>query len=178
MADTTTGTRTGSFGAAHNQIDQGPPGRATVTVRRAYPAGLAPSTAESVWRAASDFGAIKVLFPSLLRLYLTYPDGGTTQVGMIRDMTFAAPPGGGDLALGIEQLVELDERQRKLTYISVLGLPLQDYRSTMGVTGDDACELVWQSNFLVTPDNVAFLDTLASILAGGANQIANHLGLA
>jgi hypothetical protein len=92
-------------------------------------------------------------------------------------MTFAPPPGGRDLAFGIEQLVELDERLRKLAYISVLGLPLQDYRSEMAVTGDDACELVWQSICRVTPDNAAFLDTLASILAGGANQIASHLGL-
>ena len=129
MADSTTSTRDGAVGAAHYRIDQGPVDHAKVTVRRAYSEGLAPSTAEQVWRAASNFGDVKVLFPSLLRLYLTYPDDSTTQVGLIRDMTFAPAPGGRDLAFGIEQLVELDEPQRKLAYISVLGLPLQDYRS-------------------------------------------------
>jgi len=177
MAGSTTSNRDGSIGAARYRIDQGPADHAKVTVRRAYPVGLPPSTAERVWRAVSDFGAIKVVFPSLLRLYLTYPDDSTKQVGLIRDMTFAPPPGGRDLAFGIEQLVELDERLRKLAYISVLGLPLQDYRSEMAVAGDDACELVWQSTCRVTPDNAGFLDTLASILACGANQIASHLGL-
>jgi len=177
MARSTTSNRDGSVGAAHYRIDQGPADHAKVTVRRAYPKGLAPSTADRVWRVVSDFGAIKVLFPSLLRLYLTYPDDSTKQVGLIRDMTFAPPPEGRDLAFGIEQLVELDERLRKLTYISVLGLPLENYRSEMVVAGSDACELVWQSTCRVTVGNIGFLDTLASILAGGANQIASHLGL-
>jgi hypothetical protein len=47
----------------------------------------------------------------------------------------------------------------------------------MAVAGDDACELTWQSTCHITPDDAGFLDALASILAGGANQIANHLGL-
>jgi hypothetical protein len=177
MTCSATSNRHGSVGAARYRIDQGPADHAMVTVCRAYPAGLAPSTADRVWRAVSDFGAIKALFPSLLRVYLTYPDEGATRVGLIRDMTFAPPPSGRELAFGIEQLVALDERQRTLAYTSVLGLPLQDYRSEMAVTGDDACELVWQSTCRVAPGNAAFLDTLASILAGGANQIANHLGL-
>jgi len=177
MAGSTIRNRDGSVGPARYRIEQGSGEHAMVTVRRAYPAGLLPGTASHVWRVVSDFGAIKALFPSLLRLYLTYPDNGPTQVGLVRDMTFAPQPGGRELAFGIEQLVELDEGSRRLAYTSVLGLPLRDYRSEMAVTGDDACELVWQSTCRVTPDNTAFLDTLASILAGGANQIAKHLGL-
>ena len=166
-----------NVGPAHYQIDRGAGGKAKVMVRRAYPAGVAPVTADRVWRIASDFGAIKVLYPSLLRLYLTYPDATSKQVGLIRDMTFAPPPGGNDLALGVEQLVELDESHRRLSYVSVLGMPVEDYRSEMRVIGEDACELHWLSTCRVASRNVAFLETLASILADGANQIATYLGV-
>lgn len=177
MPDSKITTRDGAVGAARYRIEQGPGDHASVTVHRRYAAGLAPSTAACIWRVVADFGSIKVLFPSLVRLYLTYPDESTKQIGLVRDMAFAPPPGGRDLAAGVEQLVELDDRRRKLAYISVLGLPLRDYRSEMTVVGEDACELVWQSTCRVTAESAAFLDTLASILAGGSNQIATHLGL-
>ena len=79
--------------------------------------------------------------------------------------------------MGIEQLVELDDGERKLAYVSTLGLPVLDYRSEMTVTGKDACELVWHSTCRVSAKNAAFLDVLASILGGGANQIATHLNV-
>jgi hypothetical protein len=88
-----------------------------------------------VWRVVSDFGGLKILFLSLLSVYLTYPDDTSSLLNMVRHMTFAPPQGKGPLPSGIEQLVELDDVARRLTYTSVLGLPVRNYRSEMRVRG-------------------------------------------
>jgi len=164
-------------GRAHVRIDSSTDGQASVAVRRSYAAGIAPGTADHVWRIVADFGGLKLIFPGLVRLYLTYPDAAETRIGTVRDMAFDPGPGGGALNMGIERLVALDEAARTLAYVSVLGLPVTDYRSEMKVTGADECELAWVSTCRVTPENLGFLDVLGTILANGANQIATHLGI-
>jgi hypothetical protein len=56
-------------------------------------------------------------------------------------------------------------------------MPVENYRSTMQVTGDDACRLTWTSTFTIAPKNRKFVKILAGILVSGANQIAVTLGL-
>jgi Polyketide cyclase / dehydrase and lipid transport len=164
-------------GRADVRIECSTEGQARVTVRRPYAAGIAPATADHVWRIVADFGGLKLIFPDLVRLYLAYPDAGETLVGAVRDMAFDPGPAGGALNMGVERLVACDEAGRTLAYVSVLGLPVSDYRSEMTVSGKDACELAWVSTCRVAPENVGFLDILGGILASGANQIAVHLGI-
>ena len=178
MGDPGATVKEAAIGAARVRVECAADGRARVEVRRAYAAGLPPTTADQVWSVVADFGGLKRIFPGLVRLYLAYPDAGETMVGTIRDMAFDPGAGGGPLNVGVEQLVAFDEAGRTLAYVSVLGLPVSDYRSEMRVTGTDACELTWTSTCEVTPDNAGFLDVLGQILAGGANQIATHLGVA
>jgi hypothetical protein len=117
----------------------------------------------------------------MLSVYLSYPDSTDATKNMVRYMTFA--PGDptkplsatNPLPTGVEQLIELNERARRLTYISVLGLPVQSYRSVMEVSGDDACRLTWTASCTIEQKDEGFLDVLAHILAGGANQIASAL---
>lgn len=164
-----------TIGGARVRIKCSSDGKARVTVRRPYAAGIAPTTADQVWRLVSDFGGLKLIFPNLVRLYMAYPDAGETRIGAVRDMAFDPGPGGGALNPGIERLVALDDAGRTLAYVSVLGLPVSDYRSEMTVSGEDACELTWTSTCRVAAENVGFLSVLGGILAGGANQIATHL---
>lgn len=144
----------------------------TVRVMREYPAGV-PPTAQRVWEIVSDFGGLKTIFPSLVRVYLTYPDATTNSLLMVRDITFAGNP----LAYGVEQLIELDDQARRLSYISVLGLPVRDYRSVMEVRGKNACQLTWTATFKPNPGQEGIADALAQTLTSGANQIATVLGL-
>jgi hypothetical protein len=149
----------------------------TVRVTRRYPAGV-PPTGPRVWAIAANFGGLKTIFPNLVRVYVTYPDAKDSTIGTLRDMTFVVP-GPYPLAGGIEQLVELDDRARRLKYVSLAGLPVGDYASVMEVAGEDACTLTWTSTFTWTggqgpPD---FPTIMAGILAGGADQIAAALGL-
>jgi hypothetical protein len=65
---------------------------------------------------------------------------------------------------------------RRLTYVSALGLPVQNYRSVKVVVGDDACDSTGRPSVFAA-QNEPFLDTLVTILSGGANQIATALGL-
>lgn len=158
-------------------------GQGSVHVRRAYCAGKG-STADLVWQMISDFGGVKKLFPTLLSVYNTYADNTASQLNMIRVMAYAPPnaqkplSSTNPLAGGIEQLVALDGAKRSLTYISLSGLPLKNYRSVMQVRGKNACTLDWTSTFEVDPKDkgqVGFIGVLANILAGGANQIATAL---
>lgn len=175
--------KSGNLGAAIYEIEINSKMAATVRVRRDYPAGLVPTTAQRVWEIAADFSSIKRIFPSVLSVYLTYPDATTTTINSVRYMTFA--PSNPDsplsptnpLALGVEQLTSLDNGTRQLTYISVLGLPVENYKSTMKVTGEDACTLTWTSTFTVTANQEPFVEILVHILTSGANQIAIALGL-
>jgi hypothetical protein len=163
----------GTVGPAHFEITTESGGAKTVRVWRDYERGVPPCTAQRVWEIVADFGGLKKIFPTLVRVYLTYPDATDTSLLTVRDITFAGDP----LAFGVEQLVELNEQARRLTYISVLGLPVKGYRSVMEVTGDDACRLTWTSTFRPDPGQEGIADVLAKILAGGANQIATVLGL-
>ena len=148
-------------------------GVTTVHVSRDYPGAELP-TAPRVWEIVSDYGALKKVFPSLVRVTVNYPDDQTTAINTSRDMTFQTPNGA---SVGIEQLVELDEENRWLKYISVLGLPVTNYESVMEVSGDNACTLNWTSTFTPNQGNEDFAKTLAFILSGGADQIAAALGL-
>lgn len=151
-------------------------GITTVRVSRDYPAGTDP-TARRVWAVVSDFAGLKKIFPSLVRIYVTYPTATATLIGTVRDMTFATPDPKNPLALGVEQLVEVDEKSRRLTYTSALGLPTKNYSSVMEVTGDNACTLTWTSTYVDDGGGAGFADSLAHILAGGADQIATELNL-
>ncbi len=158
-------------------------GAASVHVQRAYPAGKG-RTADLVWQIVSDFGGVKTLFPTLLSVYNTYADNTASQLNMIRVMSYAPPDAQkplsstNPLAGGIEQLVAFDAVKRYLTYTSLSGLPLKNYRSVMQVSGKNACTLDWTSTFEVDPKDsgqVGFISVLVSILAGGANQVATAL---
>ena len=76
---------------------------------------------------------MKVIFPSLLSVYLTYPNGGPEIINTLRHMTFApadpSEPLGRDnpLGAGVEELIEIDHATRSLVYVSVFGLPVADY---------------------------------------------------
>jgi hypothetical protein len=173
----------GKHGAASYEIELKADRSATVRVWRDYRAGVLPTTAQRVWEIAADFGGVKTIFPLLLSVYVTYPDASNTKLNTARHMTF--PPAHlknplskkNPLFFGVEQLVELDEQARRLTYTSPFGMPVQNYRSTMEVAGDDACRLTWTSTCVVDAGQEGFVDVLATILTGGANQIARVLGL-
>ena len=173
----------GNVGAARYEITTSGTSM-TVHVVRDYPAGAKPTTAARVWQIAADFGGIKKIFPSLLRVYLTYPNAKEDNLELIRDMTFSPPQAdkplapGNQLSMGIEQLKELDPKARRLTYISVLGLPVTGYQSVMEVTGDDACQLAWTSTFTPNPGQESIAGVLAQLLGAGANQIAKELNVA
>jgi hypothetical protein len=175
--------KSGKLDAAQYETKIESDGAIMVRAWRDYPAGLRPTTAERVWRIASDFGGVKAVFPLMLSVYISYPDTLGTAKNMVRCMTFAPPDlmsplsKNNALAFGVEQLVEINEKARSLTYISVLGMPVENYRSTMQVTGDDACRLTWTSTFTIDPKQKKFVKTLAGILVDGANQIAVTLGL-
>ena len=144
---------------------------------RHYPAGV-PPTGPRVWAIVANFGSLKTIFPSLVRIYVTYPDAKEGAVGTLRDMTFVVP-NPYPLSGGIERLVELHEQAHRLKYISLAGLPVTDYQSVMEVVGEDACTLTWTSTFTSTrdPELKGFPEILAGILAGGADQIATALRL-
>ncbi|RVD31774.1 SRPBCC family protein [Mesorhizobium sp. M4B.F.Ca.ET.017.02.2.1] len=165
------------IGPAHVRIEQLSDGQSRVSVRRSYVGGPASPAADQVWRIVADFGGLKVIFPSLVRVYISYPNAADGDVGTIRDMAFDPGPGGGKLNLGIEQLESVDHSSRTLAYISVLGMPVSGYRSVMTVSGDDVCELSWISTCRPIEGAGDFLEILAGILASGANQIATHLGI-
>jgi hypothetical protein len=175
--------KSGKLGTAKYETKLEADGTTMVRAWRDYPAGLQPTTAERVWQIAADFDGVKTIFPLMLGVYISYPDTLGTAVNMVRCMTFAPPDptsplsAKNALAFGVEQLVEIDEKARSLTYISVLGMPVENYRSTMQVTGDDACRLSWTSTFTIDPKNRKFVKILAGILVSGANQIAVTLGL-
>lgn len=170
-------------GSAERDVRVDSSGAARVIVSRDYRAGLVPSTSERVWQLVSDFTGVKVLFPSLLSVYVTYPNPTDAKVGTVRHMSFApldptTPLSSTNpLAAGIETLVELNLEARRVTYTSSLGLPVSNYRSTMEVTGADACRLTWVSSFEVSPGDEGVAEVIAGILVSGANQIATELGL-
>ena len=151
-------------------------GVTTISVTRDYPAGE-QATAPHVWEIISDFSGLKKIFPNLLRVYVTYPDDSSSVIGTVRDMTFS--PSSSDhmypLPVGIEKLVELNEKSRRLQYISVLGLPAKDYASVMQVTGENACTLSWVSTYRDDGGGAGFANALAGILVSGADQIAKVL---
>ena len=175
--------KSGQVGATQFETKIKSDGTAIVRAWRDYRAGGAPTTAQRVWEIASDFGGAKTIFPLLLSVYITYPDASTTKLGTARYMTFPPPDLGSPLSpknplfFGIEKLIEIDEQARRLTYISPLGMPVQNYQSVMQVTGEDACRLTWTSTFVPDAGQEGFVDVLAQILASGANQIATALGL-
>jgi hypothetical protein len=176
-------SKSGTVGKAHYEIISEADATTKVRLSRDYSAGVSPTTSQRVWEIAADFGGIKTIFPSVLRVNLTFPDATTTAVNTVRAMTFAPPDPTSplsqtnSLSFGVEQLVDLNTQQRRLTYISVLGLPVRDYRSVMEVKGEDACTLNWTSTFASNPGQDGFADILATILAAGANQIAKALSL-
>lgn len=147
----------------------------TVRVTRDYRAGV-PPTGPLVWAIVANFGGLKTIFPSLVRIYVTYPDSTAGAVGTLRDMTFIVP-GPNPLSGGIERLVELDEQAHRLKYISLSGLPVTGYQSVMEVVGEDACTLTWTSTFTLPgdPEVKGFPEILAGILSRGADQIATAL---
>ena len=176
-------TKSGQQDAAYYETKLKADGTALVRAWRDYPAGVPPTTAQRVWQIAADFGAVKTIFPLLLSVYITYPDASTTRLNTARYMTFPPPDLSSSLSpknplfFGIEQLVEFDDQARRLAYISPLGMPVKNYQSVMQVTGEDACRLSWTSSFATIPGQEGFVDILAGILTGGANQIAAALGL-
>lgn len=183
-SETKSGTKSGKVDAATYETKIDAKGNVIVRVRRDYPAGKPTPTAQRVWQIVADFGGTKTMYPSCLSIYLTYPDNTDAAINTVRHMTFAPPDPKNPLSaknplpFGIEQLIELDAQARRLTYISALGMPVKDYRSVMEVTGDNACRLTWTSSFTVDKKNEGFVETLAQILAAGANQIAQVLNQA
>jgi polyketide cyclase/dehydrase/lipid transport protein len=170
------------LGAADCQIKE-VDGTSIVQAWRDFPAGVLPTTAQRVWEIVSDFGGVKTIYPSLLSIYLTYPEPTDTLINTVRHVTFTPPVAGSPLSadnplpFAVEQLVELDPAARRLAYIWVLGLPVKNYHSVVEVTGEDACRLTWTSTFTTDPNQEKFPEILADILTRGINQIATVLGL-
>jgi hypothetical protein len=166
-----------------NDVKVDSEGKANVVVRRKYVGKPSSETAERVWQVVSDFAGIKAIFPSLLSIYITYPDSSSTTVGMVRHMNFAPSDtekplsAANPLASGVETLVELDPRARRLRYVAALGFPVSNYASTMEVIEGDSCSLVWISTFDVAAGDEAIAQVIANVLVSGANQIATTLRL-
>jgi len=176
-------TKSGGLGVAKYEIKIGADGATIVRAWRDYPAGLSPTTAQRIWAIVSDFGGLKTIFPSVLSVFVTYPDATDAAINTVRYITFAPPDpkvplsSNNPLPYSVEQLVELDQQARRLIYTSTLGMPVMNYRSVMEVYGDDACRLTWTSSFTTDTNQEGFINGLAVILAAGTNQIAMTLGL-
>jgi Polyketide cyclase / dehydrase and lipid transport len=105
---------------------------------------VVPADAEAVWRVVRDFDALPTWHTAISASELE--DGARgDQVGAVRHLRLAD---GGAVR---EQLVALDDRERRLTY-SILEspFPVQDYRSTMRVepvTVTGECVVTWSVLF-------------------------------
>jgi hypothetical protein len=105
---------------------------------------VVPADAEAVWRVVRDFDGLPTWHTAISASELE--DGARgDQVGAVRHLTLAD---GGAVR---EQLVALDDRDRRLTY-SILEspFPVQDYRSTMRVvpvTFTGECVVTWSVLF-------------------------------
>ncbi len=142
-------------------------GNVTIVVACNYPAKKKGNTAQLVWDIVSDFSSIKTIFPLVVRNYITYPDSKNTEIGTIRDMTF----GGTNLEIGIEKLTKLDNKKRSLTYISLEGLPVKDYKGKMKVRGKNACTLIWTITYNKMPVDKKFATKMAGLFVNGENEI-------
>lgn len=86
-----------------------------------------PADADTVWRVIRDFDGLPAWHPAISASEL---EGSvrSDQVGAVRELTL------GDGGRVREQLVALDDRERRLVYaILDSPFPVRDYRSTMRV---------------------------------------------
>lgn len=118
---------------------------------------VVPADAEAVWSVVRDFDGLPTWHPGISASELE--DGARTdQVGAVRHLTL------GDGGAVREQLVALDDRERRLTY-SILEspFPVRDYRSTIGVlpvAASGECVVTWSVLFDCDLDDADRLSTL------------------
>ena len=112
-----------------------------------YPASESGSTADSVWPVASNFSSLRTIFPNIISCYLNYPDGNGTQVGTQRNLVFS-----GGTNVTIEELTAFDNTRRTFEYIQLQGLPVEDYKADVSLTGDNECTLNWVITYTDTAD--------------------------
>jgi hypothetical protein len=118
---------------------------------------VVPADAEAVWSVVRDFDGLPTWHPGISASELE--DGARTdQVGAVRHLTL------GDGGAVREQLVALDDGERRLTY-SILEspFPVRDYRSTIGVlpvSASGECVVTWSVLFDCDLDDADRLSTL------------------
>jgi hypothetical protein len=87
---------------------------------------VVPADAETTWQVVRDFDGLPSWHPAIASSELE--DGPADSIGAIRNLTLA------DGATVREILVEIDDRERSLTYaILDSPFPVDDYRSTIRV---------------------------------------------
>jgi len=87
---------------------------------------VVPADAETTWQVVRDFDGLPGWHPAIAGCHLE--DGPADRIGAIRNLTLAD---GGAVR---EILVEIDDRERSLTYaILDSPFPVDDYRSTIRV---------------------------------------------
>jgi hypothetical protein len=107
-------TKSGKLGAAQYETKIKADGTAIVRAGRDYRAGVKPTTAQRVWQIAADFGAYKTIAPSVLSVYVAYPDASDSTINTVRYLTFEPPNQSSPLPFAVEQLIELDEQAHRL----------------------------------------------------------------
>jgi hypothetical protein len=135
---------------------------------------VVPGDADTVWRIVRDFDGLPTWHPGIAASELE--DGARTdQVGAVRHLTLAD---GGAVR---EQLVALDDRERRLTY-SILDspFPVRDYRSTIRVapvTSTGECVVTWSVLFDCDLDEADRLSTLfgRDVFGTGLSGLVSHL---
>lgn len=126
------------------------------------------ASADAVWATVGDFAALERWHPAVSR---SETDG--TGVGAVRDLHLA---GGGLLR---ERLENLDAAGRSLRYTILEGpLPVQDYVSTLRVSGGDGRSTVhWSSEFAPAGASEAeAVEVIEGIYAAGFDKLKTIFG--
>jgi hypothetical protein len=124
--------------------------------------------ADEVWPVVGDFTGLDRWHPAVERC-----DANSGTAGSTRDLHLA---GGGLIR---ERLESVDEKGQSLTYVILDGpLPVQDYVSTLRVTGDGGrCRVEWSSEFkpagLPEPEAVK---TMEGVYKAGLDNLKTMFG--
>jgi hypothetical protein len=135
---------------------------------------VVPADADVVWRVVRDFDGLPAWAPAIAASEL---EGGALpdQVGAVRNLTL------GDGGTVREQLVALDDRERRLTYaILESPFPVQDYRSTLRVapvTSAEECVVTWSVLFDCDLEDAERLSSFFAndVFGSGLDGLVAHL---
>jgi len=120
-----------------------------------YYSRIIAAPAAGVWKIVGDFGSLPVWFPFVTASELD-PPGGRREVGALRTNHI------DDGTVVVERLVELSDRDRRVTYDVVGGhAPVQNYTATITVheiSDQEACFVTWTASFDVIGDADSIVD--------------------